>query len=129
MTLSEETTIVSVLSHRDNWCPRNIRIDGHTRDHFVAAVAMCMADHTSFDIFKISEHTIELIWYDPSKEGFKLPFTHNAAAVIALTWNWLLSLKGLPDQPDHDGSNSKGWRVESSYEGLKVSFLWIEYHK
>ena len=47
---------------------------------------------------------------DPNKDLLALPYPMDVEAAIPFAWNWLKTAK-YPPQPDHDGSNHKGFEV------------------
>lgn len=55
-----------------------------------------------------------LFWTEPGRGAKdiaqKMPYAMDTAAAIDFVWNWLKTAD-YGDQPDHDGSNGRGWRI------------------
>lgn len=59
------------------------------------------------------ESAMILLWYEADVRNIKatpLPFPLTSATVTDFLWSWLQTVE-YPPQPDHDGSNSKGFIV------------------
>lgn len=72
--------------------------------------------------FKSSKDRLVLYWThderdtsglapDGSSAPVKLPFAMSAAQAAEFVWGWLGGAADYGAEPDHDGSNSEGWRV------------------
>lgn len=61
---------------------------------------------------KLSERPTALIlhWSDYANTATKLPFTMNVEQTTDFVWTWL-NYAHYGEEPDHDGSNEKGFRV------------------
>lgn len=74
-----------------------------------------------------------LLWHEESHAGFAslpLPFPLTIDAAVPFLWNFLETAL-YPDQPDHDGSNGKGFMVTTGdfwghVEGMTYSILSVE---
>ena len=55
------------------------------------------------------DYGLILYWADSSRAE-KLPGPMDAAQLVDFAWEWLQK-QDFGKQPDHDGSNSKGWRI------------------
>lgn len=138
--------MIGLLSNKDNNCydgSAEFDITGRSQIHLEAAIAMFMCKLNKAESILIKEHEIIFNQYPDYKNSYfddkninaftKLPFALDAKGVIDFVNNWFRQLdeSKLPKQPDHDGSNSPGWRVQSDSYGqnLKVSFWWLEHHK
>lgn len=80
--------------------------------------------------------TLILLWYGEGK-ALPLPFALGLDGAIAFVTEWLKSVD-YGSQPDHDGSNHKGWRVfneswghVAGYHGAIVAIqpAWAMYGK
>ena len=86
-----------------------------------------------------------LMWWSDKKSTPLMAKMEEAEAIADQIYAWLKT-QDYGSEPDHDGSNHKGWRVtnkgpkikdglyypehdSSSYDVLCVSPHWIEYHK
>lgn len=63
----------------------------------------------------------------------KLPFKMDAKTAADFAFNWLKEVE-YGREPDHDGSNGKGWRLYTEGYSLDGSICvvtpeWAEYHK
>ena len=135
--LSLET--IELLSDKDNDCidgSAEFEITGRSQIHFETAIAMFMCKLNIVNNILVEDHSITFTDYT-MKNGFsKLPFPLDTKGVIDFASNWLRQLQlgsksKLPDEPDHDGSNSYGWKISTTcYDrNLKISFRWLEHHK
>lgn len=66
------------------------------------------ATHYTF-INSDGTNTMVLLWNE-EKGAIALPFPLDLGGAINFVINWLKNVQYGP-QPDHDGSNGKGWRV------------------
>lgn len=70
--------------------------------------------------------------YDPDHDrAVRLPCdTLGGDMLTPLVVAWLAK-RGYPPKPEHDGSNTKGWRVRSfGYDAMfSVEPYWLEHHK
>ncbi len=66
-----------------------------------------------------------------------LPYPMDLEAISIFVWNWLKQVE-YPDQPGHDGSNKKGWRVyneawshvaDCPYALVAIKPIWAMYGK
>ncbi len=115
-------------------------VESRGREHFNAAMKMCFDDHSSASHYRIDKDGLHLFWgtssYSNTKEDgvMPLPYEMTVSAATEFAWGWLQTAD-RGSEPDHDGSNSKdGFRVEHksgrwSYEFVRVSARWSEYHK
>jgi len=135
-TLPQEA--LEILAHRDNnpiHGGLEFVVCGRSIAHLQAAIAMLMARciHVSHVKTEGSVLTFSQGYEDSLNTFTLLPFPLDVIGVIQLTENWLrqLPVQQRPEQPDHDGSNSPGWRVASVgyWDNFQVSFKWIEHHK
>lgn len=77
------------------------------------------------------------MWTDGGREAVKLPFELDAEATTDFAARWLAE-QDCGREPDHDGSNGRGWRaycegwghVDGEYQGfLAVTPVWAMYGK
>lgn len=91
---------------------------------------------THYQIIPIdNQQTLVLYWsYDTG--AVKLPAACNATEAAAHIESWLKEQKS--DEPDHDGNNSRGWRVfneawghvaGSHYAFIAIQFRWAMHGK
>lgn len=108
-------------------------ITGTSTVHLEAAIAMLMASAGKIQYVCTENDTSIIFSWHQEKDLIKLPFPLDAIGVIDFAKNWLRQLdkSKLPPEPDHDGSNSHGWRINKIgyWNTFKVSFKWIEHHK
>jgi hypothetical protein len=102
--------------------------------HLQAALAMLMARCTTVSHVKTEGSVLTFSQSYGDVNGFvALPFPLDVIGVVQMTESWLRQLprNQWPGQPDHDGSNSPGWRVSTVgyWDAFQVSFKWIEHHK
>jgi hypothetical protein len=108
---------------------------GRSPSHLQAAIAMLMARCSTVSHIKTEGHVLIFSQgYDADeKDLVKLPFPLDVIGVVQMAENWLRTLprNQWPGQPDHDGSNSPGWKVSTVgyWDAFQVSFKWIEHHK
>lgn len=88
----------------------DIRCEG--RENFEEAMKLIfqcasggLATHYRFD----NKYGIVLYWAE-SEKATRLPYSMNVNAAIEFVWNWL-QVVDYGTQPNHDGSNTKGWTV------------------
>jgi hypothetical protein len=85
-----------------------------------------------------------LYWSKPDKGAsadiVALPFAHESEAITNLVWGWLNSKECTPigPEPDHDGSNGRGWHLYNESWGhvdndwrafIAVRPAWAQYGK
>jgi hypothetical protein len=112
----------------------SFEIVGSSPVHLQAAIAMLMARLHKATHMKVAESSIIFSnGIGAEKDLVKLPIDLDVIGVVQMAENWLRNLESskLPRKPDHDGSNSKGWKVsKKGYWGdIEVSFHWCEHHK
>lgn len=59
--------------------------------------------------------TLILSWF-ADKADNKMPYKMPLSETVDLVWGWL-EAGPWPDQPDHDGSNGKGWFAFTDFWG------------
>jgi hypothetical protein len=105
-------------------------------------VYIAMADHLEMRAYKedVGPNDIPRLvfyWhYEPStdKDVVPFPYPHKLPQVLSFLSGWLQQVE-YGDQPDLDGSCSKGWRVTNqgfggwSYATFAVEPIWAEHHK
>jgi hypothetical protein len=108
-------------------------VTGNSTEHLEAAIAMAMARFRKVEFARTSASEISFFRYagraNPAPTA--LPFAFDVIGVIDMAESFLRTQVKRPLAPDHDGSNSAGWRVRvMSYgEELRVGFHWLEHHK
>lgn len=127
-------------------------VNGKTREMFDVVMELAMlaspgrkvTDVKSYkslalasDFPRISSSLI-LYWADPGPESgaVMLPYPMCLKQISEFVWGWLESLTSVewPPEPEHDGSNSKGWRIfnerwsqidgEGHYAFAKIEPFW-----
>jgi len=69
--------------------------------------------------YKIDPKHGMILFWDGQDKGIALPYKMNAYQATEFVWGWL-EAKGpdvmtiLGEEPDHDGSNSRGWKLITS---------------
>lgn len=71
-----------------------------------------------------------LFWYHSDRQDTQLPYEMEFDAYVNFAWGWLQQAD-FGEEPDHDGSNGKGFRVYNEdwgfiQEGSHGSFVAIE---
>lgn len=113
--------------------------------HLDLAIKLSMQYHVSYErneptVTHWMEHDGKLVFYWHASGGgnaFVVPHTREMLVPLILSW---LAKQDYGDEPDHDGSNGKGWRLKSHMEfnnaipgSFYVQFYvhpeWMEYHK
>lgn len=78
---------------------------------------------------KHSEKGFVLFWHEEGG-AIELPTPMRVEAAADLVWAWLEGEADYGKQPDHDGDNSKGWRVYNEEYGFvgnyRCSFVAIQ---
>ena len=123
--------IISDHANNPNSSGLEFYVAGSSAVHLQVSIAMCMARMKTVEFCLVEDYSIQFSWYNDNNILTKLPFPLDANGVIALVFNWFNSLKTLPKEPNHDGSNSAGWEIESvRYDNtFKISYKWIVHHK
>jgi hypothetical protein len=76
-------------------------------------------------------------WGEPGSsflgESWRLPKPLKAAAAFEISHGWLAEQK-YPDEPDHDGSNTRGFLLQAgeginNYAIVTIEPAWAEFHK
>jgi len=108
-------------------------------DHLKDVVQMLFDGCKFAEAFKSDDKSITLYYYTTSsstKDISKLPFPLDKKGTEDFLIAWLKQAK-WDDEPDHDGSNEKGFKIVSKCKSfwedagkiLTLSTDWIEYHK
>lgn len=61
--------------------------------------------------FATDEGRFVLFWADDERRMIGLPASLTAAEIFPMVEAWLEDVAIYPPEPDHDGSNEKGWEV------------------
>jgi len=120
---------------------RAVHIRGASFMQFTAAVALAFSSVTASYYSVSSEHGLVLYWGQPSEVSpspKELPYELDVKAAISFAWNWLRQAE-WPREPDHDGSNERGFYVStgdtwghaggSFYGIIQIKPDWLEYGK
>jgi hypothetical protein len=88
--------------------------------------------------YKIKENCFILYWTESDDEDYiSFPYEMEMDQASSFIYNWLKQ-SDYPQEPDHDGNNSKGWRVFNESWGnvggdwktfLAVMPVWIIHPK
>ncbi len=117
-----------------------LKIVSEGKSSLEKALGIAFAKHNSATHYVITPKKICLFWMKPSdhKEAIPLPFKLHTDNVTDFVWSWLKEAD-YGDEPDHDGSNGKGWlvstdpgwgHVEGSFYGIcKIEPEWAMYGK
>jgi len=147
MHLSREA--LYALAHQDNdsnaGTSLQFEVTGTSMMHLHAAIAMLMASTSGttdakgvgkMDFFEIEKHTLSFMFFGkymtPKRCATPLPFPLDVVGVCQMAEDWLRQLTDRPPEPDHDGSNSPGWRVtnkEGPWDIINIEFWWAQHHK
>ncbi len=86
-------------------------LNGETRERFEAAMSFAFSEHAKAYGYRVTPKGLVFYWACDQESGvLPLPYPMKLDAAIGFAWHWLESAVYGP-QPDHDGSNHKGWRV------------------
>lgn len=129
------------------------------REQFERAISIAMGHHGSATHYAVIDHkadvnewvggsgnrkTLVLFWTNDAGSPLKpvpFPCKMRGPALVEFLWHWLETIweESPPgDEPDHDGSNSHGWRVfneawghvaSSHYAFLGVQPVWAMHGK
>lgn len=140
-------TLVEIGAARDygSHCDNPIvHINGHIEDTTALSLAvglvMGLSPGGKAHAVKLSDNEITFYWHeDSSLRGLRLlPIPLTAVGVIHTIREWMKQAK-FPQEPDHDGSNGKGWELTSGdfwghvdgshYSIFKLSTTWMMYGK
>jgi hypothetical protein len=93
----------------------HIDIASSSREHFEMAMKIAFSNCPGgkTEAYKITAKTgLVLYWSKENgdKNSLPLPYNMDLAATTEFAWNWLKTAS-YDEEPDHDGSNSHGWRV------------------
>lgn len=136
--------------------PIHFDINGKSLERLIAVIALRESGYKGWS-FNPNDNRIVLWKYFDTKEkaaGVNAFLTEmEPVAVAHQVWSWLQSeAVKWPEEPDHDGSNSKGWRayVDDIFghcflklpdpekerwasadwgAALVIEPMWLEYHK
>jgi len=126
--------ILSLSPHRGQSHVDNFKIDVVSKGKETLKLALDIALHHEVHVthYVVIEHKIDvnewdkqdkkrttLVLFWSNDESFKpkpspLPFKMKGEALMSFVWSWLedtFENDALGNEPDHDGSNSKGWRI------------------
>jgi hypothetical protein len=83
--------------------------------------------------WKVENGGLVFGWHANMKDAVPLPAKMEKDALIGLILGWLADAE-YGEEPDHDGSNHKGYTIkttgwEDSYATFRVEPTWIEYGK
>ncbi len=115
--------------------------------HLGLAIDLALVYHTGPDRgmratkithWQVIDGKMVFSWHESSK-GQPLPAPMGREMLIPLILSWLAE-QDYGDEPDHDGSNAKGWRLKAHWELMpdhpgrfyfqfSVQPEWCEYHK
>ena len=125
---------------------QKLSIKGQKKDSLVKALDLYLTSYISYKPIAYSSYDrvsdicpARLFWYHYKPElpkieikDFWYPKDKGAIYIADFIFKWLESVKYGP-QPDCDGSNSKGWKLDidplSGYVLMSIVPCWIEYHK
>lgn len=121
-----------------------LRVSSESREHFDLAMKIAW-DNCSGGVagFYSLDKELGMVFYwscdSSSKKISPLPYKMNLTAAKEFVWNWLKATELDEEEPDHDGSNNKGWLLQcgsdakrladSPYAFLAVKPVWQEYWK
>ncbi len=90
----------------------NMRVDVTSVGQEAFTAALSLFDHEKTIAYRVEGMKIVLYWVMPENGHTvsKLPYAMTKEQIAEFTYGWLQSVE-YPEQPDHDGSNSKGWRI------------------
>lgn len=90
----------------------NRRIDITNRGDISPAIELAFRGIKTVSHYKSRPDRLLLAWTKPSSEGWQeTMWPMNYIDVMPLIDGWLDNVAQYPPEPNHDGSNGKGWRV------------------
>lgn len=117
---------------------RIISIASEGKGDFDLAMQLAMTTPRKTTIgYRIYENKLVLYWA-PSDSMVKLPYAMNVGETINFVWGWLEKTSPSRNEPDHDGSNGKGFcvfneaggRVFGEWEAfIAIEPIWAIYSK
>lgn len=112
----------------------------HDKKAFFEKMFEIAFDQYKATYYTSNENELVFYWSDPGIKGaVPLMHPHDPSEAAAEAWGWLTKIAKYEQEPDHDGSNKKGYiiqndkkwsQVNGSFYGiLKVSPTWCMYGK
>lgn len=98
----------------DNPC---VKVRGESQEDFLLAMRLA-AGESQASHYKIAGNKMIVYWSAPeSTEGASsLPYPMRGKPLADFVWNWFSTEANWPPEPDHDGSNSRGWYLDTGNE-------------
>jgi len=114
-----------------------IRVNGKTKERFKKVIDL--VDSNTAVGYALDNDGKRLVFYRyESDKAIPFPFAMDREGIADFAWAWLKQVS-YPPEPDHDGSNGKGWIVYTNEWGeveghgyrsmIAIEPEWREYHK
>ncbi len=106
-----------------------VRVVGEGKEVFAKALSLCIGDHRSAVAYATTEKFgLVLFWSKPEsrREGWEvkdLPYEMEGETLFNFAWGWLQKAD-FPEEPDHDGSNGKGFEISTGDFWGHVGDFW-----
>jgi hypothetical protein len=130
-----------------SWDNKVFNVNGRGLEMLRTALKLAYAQHGDNTTAKawrfVPTHGFVLLWWvSPGDGSNAFPCPMSADGVVSMVWEWLdgadakaMTCEGWDADEDHDGSNSRGWRVftgdwgqvagnTSTICAIRPSYLW-----
>jgi hypothetical protein len=118
----------------DNPC---IKIHNKGQEILGVAIGLAVGADGRATHYQMAKKSITLYWHE-EKDAKELPYKMGPAALTDFVWHWLQGVERGP-QPDHDGSNTESWMLDtgdgwghvdgSFYSMFRVTATWAMHGK
>ncbi len=116
---------------------RQITVKAAGKTSFDLAIRLAFEYHSKAVGYSVEENTLFFYWWNYDK-ATQLPFEMEAEDAIKFAWAWFESTPVGTEEPDHDGSNGKGFIIYNDNSGhllnvwqaiIGIKPIWAMYHK
>lgn len=124
---------------------QKLSVASDTKEQLVHAISIFLAWHSSVSHFLVGVDVIQrpfltLQWHENGKGQPLIAPLNSADAIADQIYAWLKTVD-YDREPDHDGSNNRGWLIELNsaqrgdnanrgfYDVFTVYPYWVEYSK
>ena len=92
----------------------DLELVSYGKDHLVQAIKLVMTDEkaTHFQVSPVKAGELMKLFWHEGPGASALPFPATAELVAETVWAWLQQAK-YPEQPDFDGSTTKGFKLHT----------------
>lgn len=116
---------------------KRILVVSDDKEDFSCAMKIAMSNYSKVIGFRVDDNKLILYWAKSEKMN-PLPYEMNVSETEAFVWGWLDKNKPKYSEPDHDGDNSKGFKIENDSWGqvqgewqafISIEPIWAMYGK